>query len=1376
LTIIDRDYYHSSVPENRMHKRRYCPEFALRIMQYELQNVRSCRGDHSRPRGIQGGKMTMAISFWKTHSGQLADDPEVKTAKGLRSKAAMNRKLALSCGKWIGSLAVLLFCAALSLKAQIRSGTITGIVTDQKGAVVVDAQVTVTNGATHVSYTTKTTQAGLYSVPYLENGTYDVSVFKAGFQTETVNGVSVTASQIARADVALRIGTATATIEVQASTEQLQTESSTVSGGVSTVEVENIPNVTQNPLYYLTLQNDVQPREETYTSQTITSAGAGVAGRAELSSIGINGGRAFENDIQLDGLPDTGDGFNEMTVVPNEEGIQETRVVNSNFTADYGHGQGVILFTTRSGTNQYHGEVNFLFRNEDLDANFWGNKVQGIPRPQFQRSNAGAALGGPIKRNKIFFFSSYHYMTQNQGQTYIESVPTALERVGNFTQTMQEGANGQPAPAQLFNPYQVTQIGTNLYQRAPITPAIITPSLLPEGPAANTAALLMYNYYPTPNHQASDVYNDNNYESNVVNTLRFQNSNNRVDFKQGRHSIYGSGGIYWDNVDQPFALQPDTPVSGDNNNPSTSFNNAPSTTSDRNGYAQLGDTIVLSPSLFVDVRYGVTRTHAIDFGGLPSGFNQYDAFGIAAATQALFAKPGSAPPIYPNSGGGSGGGSNWENLSGGGFANKEERQIGHAVNASVTKIHGSWTFKAGSEFRVILANYTDFEEGSASMNFCCSGDPGGNYNFEYVTAGGGTTPQDNNPLVDGINGAKMLLGQGVWFVRPGANLKPAYAAKYFAVYSQNDWRVRPGLTLNLGLRYEIQPGLTERYNRLAGYDFTQKNPFGTWGVLSFPGTNGYSRNMWDTEYNDIQPRLGAAYQITKTLVARGGFAIAYMPSNTGYFSSPNDYGEASFVPGNEALPFGASPNGLPTTEFTDAAPLVASVGANTSAPQNYGINEAYFDRHLKNQVVNQANFFLEKSFGSSNQWLIAVGWSDAVSRHLTTRNEAFEDLQNVDPALLSLWKSQYLASNGTTDPAYELVPNPYQPAGGSLLPFQNDLANATIQQFIPNLPYPLLYGGGQGLNGSTGFGNYNAGQVHFSHHMSAGLDLTVNYTWSKELDYVTTGIEDGQDVNAGGTISSTPDLLNPHNNKNYGLADLPNRFNTIVVYESQFGSKGKFALSSPVGRAIAGDWILGTTVEAQDGYPVVLSMSNDNAITGRMDRNPAWPLVLPKSYQHMYNGSTLVTLPCGTTITPPAYNLLKYDLCAYQGETLDAPNGSIIPNDYWIGDAAQTNGDIRLPRRTNVDFQVSRTFPIRERFHLEFAAEISNLFNHPEFSASWSGNLGSMNLTNNPSAGFIPGNGSNGGFGALSTANNSESGVSSTYDPRQVVLQGFVRF
>ena len=187
-------------------------------------------------------------------------------------------------GIWVGLALAFLVSTVATVRAQIRSGTITGLVTDPKGAVIVGAEVTVTNADTHVTNTTTTTQTGLYTVPYLATGTYSVSVSKPGFAKETINGISLNPSQIARADATLQVGATSSVVQVQASAEQLQTESSTISQSIDPIVVASIPNVTQNPLYFLTLQNNVQARRETYDSQTVNSTGVGVAGRADLSS------------------------------------------------------------------------------------------------------------------------------------------------------------------------------------------------------------------------------------------------------------------------------------------------------------------------------------------------------------------------------------------------------------------------------------------------------------------------------------------------------------------------------------------------------------------------------------------------------------------------------------------------------------------------------------------------------------------------------------------------------------------------------------------------------------------------------------------------------------------------------------------------------------------------------------------------------------------------------------------------------------------------------------------------------------------------------------------------------------------------------------
>ncbi|RZU42397.1 TonB-dependent receptor [Edaphobacter modestus] len=1241
-------------------------------------------------------------------------------------------------------LAILLLLLASSvplLRAQVRSATITGTVTDSTGAVVVDADVVARDESTNVQSNSKTTQTGQFTIPYLAAGTYTVTIVKDGFQKYSASSVRVNASEIAKVDSILSVGTATQQVDVQSSAQQLQTESSTITAAVSAQVIDAIPNITQNPLYYTTLQNGVQPRNQTSSSQSLNSFGIGVAGRAQYSSIGVNGGRAFENDIQLDGLPITGNGFNEAAIIPNQEGIQEVRVISNNFTADYGRGMSVMAINTKSGGNQFHGQASYMIRNEAFNANSPGNKAQGIRRPAFKVNDYGGALSGPIVRDKLFFSTSYHYLSFNQGQTYLQTVPTALERVGNFSQTYIQGANGQPVAAQIFDPYNVTQVGPNLYQRALIPNAII--------PNPNPAALLMYSFYPLPNRTPDDVYNTNNYTSNVSNTVRRQTLSSRIDYKLGSHSFYSSGGYDFGKITQPrpFGTAP--------------FNNAATATQDNNYYAQIGDTITVRPTLFVDVRYGVTRISTYNLAGNQSGFTQYNEFGIAPATQALFAVPGSAPVVNPNGfSGGTGGGSNWSALSSGQFANKRESQIAHAINGSITKVSGNWTYKAGSEYRVMLANYTDFEEGSANIGGCCAADPGGNYSFQFVTASGGSAPNNTSPTQSGVNAATLLLGQGVWFVRPGANLKPAYAAKYFAVYTQNDWKARQNLTINLGLRWDVQPGLTERYNRMTAIDLTKNNPFGSKGVFAFPGVNGYSRGLWDTEWHDFQPRVGFAFQPYQGTVVRGGFGITYLPSNSGYFSSSNDYGGAPFAAGNQALPYGSNPSGVPVTRFTDPAPLVAAVGANQAAPQIYGTATTYFDRNLKNQVAKQANLFVEQSFGKNSQWIMSIGWSASFSNNLTTRSQPFQNLQTIDQGLLANWHAQYVASNGKNDPSTLQVPNPYQ-TGAQLVPFQGALSARTIQQQIPKMPYPLLWGAS--IDGSKGYADYHSLQARLSHAFASGFNIQANYTWSKELDYVTTPIEDGQGVNSGGTVG-TPDLIHNGLNRNYGLADTPNRFVATIVYNSQFGKNGKYALNNLVARVLLGGWSVGSVISLQSGMPIVVLLNNNGgALTSRLDRVPDQNIQVPSALQKRYDGKTTVTLPCGKTVTPGKYQLLKYNACAFAGRTITNPDGSFAPDIYWIGNHAQTSGDLRGPGRANMDLSLRRAFPVRERYRIEISGEATNLLNNAQFNGAYVGNLGSTNLTNNPSGGLIPGLGTSSTFGTLNL---------NSFDPRQIQLHG----
>ena len=1260
-----------------------------------------------------------------------------------------------------------LLLAAPGAWAQIRSGSITGTVTDPTGAVVTDAEVIITNTGTNDSYPTKTTGAGLYTVPYLEAGDYTVSITKAGFERFTETNLHLDPAQTVKVDVKLTVGATTAQVEVSASELQLSTEDAMLSGVTPATVIDVIPNVTNNPFQYAELQSGVVPGSGTQSTTQASNFGIGTGARANFASFSINGSQQLENNVMIDGLPIMGDGDNDPTIIPNLEGIQTVQVLASNYSAEYGHGSGQISVTTKSGTNKYHGLASYENRNEALMANTDINKLnlaftptnKAFRRPAFKVNNIGGEVEGPIRKDHIFFTSSFHWLSHNYGTPETLHVPTDLERKGDFGATVIAGSNGQPTPVQLYNPFSVNTINSNLYQRNEF-PKSTNCSSYGCGdiiPSPSSVGLTILANYPEPNATPIDPYGTNNYVTSIVNTITSYTNNNRIDYKRGRHSIYGTGGLDWGTINNPNVFGPGN-VKG--------FNDVGLVTFDRNYYAQIGDTVVFSPTLIMDVRYGAVRDHTGSPGGRTSGFTNYAGFGINSATQALFAQPGAAPNVNPaNTSPGT-----WQNLTPyGQFDNKQEYQINHSGNGSVTKIMGNWTFKAGGQFQVMLANFTDFEEASANLGGCCASDQTQpSYTAQYINAAGAPQGAFNTlPQQTGFAGAQVLVGEGVWFVRPGANLKPAYASRYFAFYSQNDWKVKHKLTLNLGVRYEVQPGVTERYNRLAGYDFSRKNAFGYQGAIDFPGTQGYSRGLWDTEWNNWTPHLGFAYQLLPNLVARGGFGMTYMPSNSGYFSSPNDYGEATWAPGNTgSQTYGSSPHGIPIEMITDAAPLIPATGSNPSAPQTYGVSEAYFDRNFQNGLESQYNFTIETSFGAKAQWLFSASEAGSREYHLFTRNLPFQNIQTISasaPGTLAAWRQTWINSNGATQPQTQQIPNPYQPASGPLLPFQNQLAGATLQQFITYLQYPLLYSSGAGENGTHGFASFDSLQVHLAHKTSA-LYLDANYTWSKNLGFV-------QSIVAGGNISNGVDLLCNRCNRNYENNDTPHRVVVTAVYQSPFSQGQRWAGSNRAVREFLGGWSISPVFLAQDGTPITLS-GLSGQFTGRINYAGAGkgsvPLKLPQSYRHLYlNGTTKVTLPCGIVVTPAIYTRQKYNPCAFSGPTVTTPNGTILADEYWYPNGNQTNGNIRGPERFNTDVSLRRTFNLTERFKLDITAAATNVLNTAEWNNSPSGTIGATDVVNNPANGQIVG---------LPQGNTYGNWTTTTFDPRQIELVGRIVF
>ena len=1222
--------------------------------------------------------------------------------------------------KFVAVLAALLL-AGLAL-GQVKSSAITGIVTDPSGAVVIDAAVVVTNQETNIQVQVKSNAAGEYLAPYLAAGRYSVAIKADGFQAFRKTDIVMGTGTTVRVDVALVTGSLATTVEVKANAVSLQTESATVQGAVNQDVIENIPNINNNPLYYATLQAGVVPSMQMYNGNVL---GVGYADRMQMSDMRINGGLVGTNDVQLDGIAVQGAAWHETVVMPNRDAIQEVRTITNTFSADLGHGQGLISMTTKSGTNQFHGSANYRLRNEDLNANGRYNNMFGIARSKYRVNEYGGTIGGPVilpklfnGKDKLFFFASYERLSHSDPMNYQGKVPTKLERLGDFSQTLVADNNGNPVPVQVFDPYSAQQYqgSSSVFVRPPYPGAVIT--------NADPYGLKILQAYPLPNHTPTDPFGSNNYfYSGSVPTVR-NNLASRLDYHLSeRQSLYLSGGLQNGSV---------AAVNAWGNNKYGFYNNAGGQStpkSDDNPYAMLGDTITLSPTTVVDVRYGVTRVHAISGFPVVSGVNLSD-WGMPTAVQSAVTIPGTAPSIGSFCGNGTNCGLSQLNFDG--WNRKNEHQTNHSLSGSVTKVLGKWTLKQGAEYRVYLGAYQDLQYATPSLGIWSSWNSTGQ--FGDISGNNLGAPFNNSNAQKGMDMAGPLVGAGGWWVAPGTGALAALAAKYLAFYSQNDWKVTPKLTLNLGLRYEVQPGPTERYNRDSSLDLSLPNPYAKGLNLSgsplagmggriFGGINGNSRNLWDTQWNNISPRIGVAYTFNDSLVLRGGYGRTFTPSNTGFNANSFSYGMAAFANGANYMPYGLNPNGVPVGRFEDPqnTQVVVAQGA-VQDPNLYGnvynnTGADSFRKHdFKNGQVDQWNFFIEKTI--RKDWLASVGYVGSHGANLPWRWFPLNGMFNVPLNTLQGWRNQWVASNGTVDPATAQVPNPIPALIGKAT---GASGSGTINAWQLGLPYQALLG--ESYVGSLSTVNYNALQAKLQHSYSNGLTMMLNYTWSKALGLgggpANSNYAESQ-INGGvGPAVEAPIGGNDYRNlqNNYGLMgyDTPHRLIAVASYLLPTGKGQKLDPGTPLLRGLVGGWQLSTVVTLQSGQPWG---NNCGGMNGRCNIAPGEPIEVPKSLQHWYDGHTSVTLPDGRSVTPPANTFLKWNPDYWTVPMVQFPNGTWAVDQYQYLNTAHYLDALRTPGVAIVNLSVNRKFRLTERAELQFLAEATNAFNRTNFVPS----------------------------------------------------------
>ena len=685
----------------------------------------------------------------------------------------------------------------------------------------------------------------------------------------------------------------------------------------------------------------------------------------------------------------------------------------------------------------------------------------------------------------------------------------------------------------------------------------------------------------------------------------------------------------------------------------------------------------------------------------------------------------------------------------------------------------------------------------------------GDSNLEYygsVTGGGG--PGNNLAYQGGDGTATTLVGAQGWVLQVGTTSTPALAAKYAAFYTQNDWKATPKLTVNLGLRYEVQPGPTERHNEIGSWDLNASNPFtqggfsaqyvnanpyntpinfnpaAGLGLFVFAGMPGYSRNLWNTQWNNIAPRVGAAYAMGNSSVLRIGYGRVYAPSNTGFNASPPIYGTSGFAGGTNPTPYGTGPysTGMPvgteTLGFGDPAmtQIIPALGA-VQAPGVYGGtgDPGTFQRNRRNTFMDEWNLSYERRFGG---WLASAGYLGSRGTHITWRDEPLNGQFNIPWTVLQGWQSTVMATSGNTDPSslqiYNPLPGLCTASAGTLCTGSGSASGAigsgTISAFNASESYLSWLGGYQVGDNATSL--FHSLQVKMQHSYSSGLSAQFSYMYSR-----VTGNTGGQtasngngstyaqsQVSTGATPLGGGDYRDRSNNRSLLNYDVPNRFVAVVSYLTPTGKGQRFDPGNPVARAIIGQWNIASVVTLQQGQPWGPNCGSAGGGSSENGRclYTGQPLKLPHSYEKWADGSTPITLPDGRTYIPASHTKPYWNPDAFTGQVVQWADGTWHQAQYWQGQTPQAMPQLRMPAFQNVNLSVSRKFPITEGMSFEILAEATNAFNHSNYEG---------NAISNSYGGLITVPDS--GTGSLVGQNASSSGGSmslSYIDPRQMTL------
>ena len=1025
---------------------------------------------------------------------------------------------------------LVLWVSAGSLHAQTTNGGIQGTVSDPNGGAVAGASVTAQNLDTGLTQATTTTDAGIYSLPNLPPGRYSVVVQAPGLKKYSQEGVTVSTGTTVSLDIPMQVGGVSENVTVNADASQLQTATSEIGATVEPVLVANLPlqvgGTIRNPVNFIKL---------------VPGFVGGVdnnPGSNSSDDFKVNGGQEGGTDILVDGVsislvsPNT-----QWNKGVSTDSVDEFRVLQSNFSAEYGQaGDGIVSLTLKSGTNQLHGSGYDFLRNKSLDANSWANNLQGLPRSLDTQNDFGATLGGPVwipkvynGKNKTFFFFAYEGFRFRNGGTNQDSFPNENFRAGDFSQICQTGfTNGICNDRDSSN-----NVANQIYD--PTTHVAVPGDNLANDPnfVASTVMTNVFGLLPATNGSLNN---------NVIDRSLSRTTANLFDVKidhsfSEKHRI--SGGFDYDNTDTGGTSDLG-PIFGSHTPQSTR-------------YARVSDNYVFSPTLVNQALFGFSRRFRGEVSNsLGQGFPE--KIGLTGVNNTTFPCIKWGDTNY-----------NVNNCGASQFADNVFQ-----INDSVSWVKGKHSFKFGGEIRMLQFNVRRLTQGSGEFDFAAA----------QTSSTGGSNGVGGNSVASSLFGLSdtTTLNYGNF---SGVRYKD------FVLYAQDTYKFSSKLTLNYGLRYDIDLPAAEAFARFSMVDPTLPNPGanGTLGAYTYfgsgAGRNGHKRPQ-DVYPKSFGPRLGFAYSINSKTVVRGGYGIYYEALKEGSFADQDGLGFFN----RQTV---TTTNGGPTQIDNGITHIFPPTGPFTPDGQNY-----------QNGVISV----------SANSGRPA----DIQTWNLDIQRQVVKDL------MVSV---AYVGSKGTRLPALNIIPNQTNP---SQLPFfatfSDDLTKKAIcltpagaglpaKQQCPEaiaagvqLPYPSFslnvpltqifrpfpqYGNFNQEDNSftpdrTGNSTYNAMQLQVNKRFAQGLSFLVSYTVSKNITDA-----DSAGPGVSGFIGTNSFIgensYNRKAEKAVSQLDTPQSLVASFFYELPVGHGKRYLNSGGVTDRVLGGWYVSTILSYHSGTP-----------------------------------------------------------------------------------------------------------------------------------------------------------------------------------------------